>query len=148
MKDWGMILVTGGALMTVLVGFAFYAYFEQLLAASTASASGSSTSLANSLAIYNGTVNMPILVTVAIFGFALLIFGGVFFAVGNAAQIMIERQEDASPTSSRTAVTRPSRACIKCGSLIYQNSAYCPNCGSPLAVPQAIAQSTTSQQRS
>ena len=45
MKDWGMILVTGGALMTALVGFAFYAYFQQLLAASTASASGSSAAL-------------------------------------------------------------------------------------------------------
>jgi hypothetical protein len=78
MKDWGMILVTGGALMTALVGFAFNAYFQQLLAASTASASGSSASLANALAIYNGTVNMPILVTIAIFGFALLILGGEY----------------------------------------------------------------------
>jgi hypothetical protein len=76
MKDWGMILVTGGALMTVLVGFAFYAYFQQLIAASTASASGSSASLSNALGIYNSTANMPILVTIAIFGFALLVLGG------------------------------------------------------------------------
>jgi hypothetical protein len=147
MKDWGMVLVTGGALMTVLVGFAFYAYFQQLLAASTSSASGSSASLANALAIYNGTVNMPILVTVAIFGFALLILGGVYFAVGNAAEIMLDQRENASSTSSQIATVRPSRACMKCGSLIYQNTAYCPNCGSSLATPQAIAQSNIPQQR-
>jgi hypothetical protein len=145
MKDWGMILVTGGALMTVLVGFAFYAYFQQLLAASTASAS--STSLTNALGIYNGTANMPILVTVAIFGFAILVLGGVFFAVGNAAEIMLEQREDALSAGPEIATTRPSRACIKCGTIIYQNTAYCPNCGNSLATPQTTTQVTTSQQR-
>src|SRR5712692_7770573 len=140
MKDWGMILVTGGILMIGLVGVAFYAYFQQLLAASAASASGSSASLTSALGIYNGTANMPILVTIAIYGFAILVLGGVFFAVGNAAEIMLERQEDASATGSQIDPARPSRACTKCGSLIYQNTAYCPNCGSPLTMPQATGQ--------
>jgi len=147
MKDWGTILIVGGALMTVLVGFSFYAYFQQLLAASAASASGSPASLTNALGIYNGTANMPILVTIAIFGFAFLIMGGVFYAVGNAAELLLEQREDSHSVASDAVVARPSRACVKCGTLLYQNTGYCPNCGNPLPTPQLAAQSTPSQQR-
>src|SRR2546422_8677411 len=85
MKDMGFALMAAGALLTGLVGALFYNYFQQVLSASSSAASGSSTSLASTLGIYNSTANMPIYMTLAIFGFAFLITGGVFFALGNVS---------------------------------------------------------------
>ena len=139
MKDVGFVLMVAGALLTVLIGALFYRYFQEVLAASSSAASGSSTSLTDALGIYNGIANMPILITLAIFGFAFLILGGVFFTSGNVGQLLLDRLETSSPFDLEKDAPRPSRACVKCGSLLYQSVGYCPNCGSPLATPQNAA---------
>lgn len=139
MKDMGFALMAAGALLTGLVGALFYNYFQQVLSASSSAASGSSTSLASTLGIYNSTANMPIYITLAIFGFAFLITGGVFFALGNVSDLLLEQLETSRPAGLETNAPRPSRACVKCGTLLYQSVGYCPNCRSPLATPQNAA---------
>jgi len=139
MKDMGFALMAAGALLTGLVGALFYNYFQQVLSASSSAASGSSTSLASALGIYNSTANMPIYITLAIFGFAFLMTGGVFFALGNVSDLLLEQLETSRPAGLETNAPRPSRACVKCGTLLYQSVGYCPNCGSPLATPQNAA---------
>jgi hypothetical protein len=132
MKDLGFILMVAGALLTVLIGALFYGYFQQVLAASASAASGSSTSLNNALGIYNGTANMPIFITLAIFGFAFLVLGGVFFVVGNVGELLLDQLEASPNADLERDAPRPSRACTKCGSLLYQSVGFCPNCGSSL----------------
>src|SRR2546422_7703737 len=117
MKDMGFALMAAGALLTGLVGALFYNYFQQVLSASSSAASGSSTSLASTLGIYNSTANMPIYITLAIFGFAFLITGGVFFALGNVSDLLLEQLETSRPAGLETNAPRPSRACVKCGTL-------------------------------
>src|SRR5260370_21371883 len=102
--------MVGGALLTVLIGALFYDYFQQVLAASASAASGSSTSLNNALGIYNDTANMPIFITLAIFGFAFLILGGCLFAAGNIGQLLLEQRQVPPTSGPATGAPRPSRA--------------------------------------
>ncbi len=133
MKDIGVALMVVGTFLTALIGAFFYDYLQGLLAASSAAASGSSTSLTTTLSIYNSTANTPILITVAIFGFVFLILGGIFFAIGNVGQLLLDQLEASPVTGLERDAQRPSRACVKCGALLYQSVGYCPNCGSSLA---------------
>jgi len=142
MKDVGFVLMAGGALLIVLIGALFYDYFRQVLAASASAASGSSTSLTNALGIYNGTANMPIFITLAIFGFAFLILGGVLFAAGNVGQLLLDQLEVSPSAGLETVAPRLSKACMKCGSLLYQNVGYCRNCGNSLATVQSVPPSS------
>ncbi len=142
MKDIGFVLMAAGAILTVLIGSLFYDYFQTILAASASAASGSSTSFTNALGIYNGTANMPIFITLAIFGFAFLILGGVLFAAGNVGQLLLEQLEVSPNNGPETGAPRPSRACMKCGSLLYQNVGYCPSCGNSLATVQSVSPSS------
>ena len=72
-----------GAVLVGMAGIFFYQYFQGVIAAGLSSASGSSTSTAAALSIYNGTANMPIFITLAIFGVTFLIMGAVFIAGGH-----------------------------------------------------------------
>jgi hypothetical protein len=143
MKDLGFVLMAVGAFFTALIGAIFYDYLQRLLAASGAAASGSSTTLTNALSIYNSTANTPILITIAIFAFAFLILGGIFFAVGSVGQMLLDKLEASPLTGPESDARRPSRACVKCGALLYQSVGYCPNCGSSLATLQTSALSPT-----
>src|SRR3989442_13301788 len=110
MKDMGFALMAAGAFLTGLVGALFYNYFQQGLSASSSAASGSSTSLASTLCIYNSTANMPIYITLAIFGFAFLITGGAFIALGTVSDLLLVQLETSRPACAEAIATRPARA--------------------------------------
>jgi hypothetical protein len=48
----------------------------------------------------------------------------------------LDQLEASSLTSPESESQKPSRACMKCGFLLYQNVGYCQNCGSSIATPQ------------
>ena len=153
MRDMGYIVLVGGFVFVFISGAFFYSYFQQLIGASTSSATGSSTTTAEALNILNGTANTPLFITLSIFGFAFLIMGSLFIVGGNIGEQLADQQMSIQELSnqprfssqhtttpvgeSETIGTRPLKACTKCGSLIWQNSAYCPICGNPLAKVQS-----------
>ena len=139
----GYILMSTGAVLVGMAGIFFYQYFQGVIAASLSSASGSSTSTAAALSIYNGTANMPIFVTLAIFGVTFLVMGAVFIAGGHISENLTAQTTDISSSSagSEALIQRPSRACTKCGSLVYKNTAYCPDCGNQLGRIQSAPSS-------
>jgi uncharacterized OB-fold protein len=56
---------------------------------------------------------------------------------------LLEQLEASPLTGLESDARTPSRACVKCGSLLYQSVGYCPNCGSSRATPQTSASSPT-----
>ena len=137
----GYILIIAGTVLVGITGIFFYQYFQNAIAAGLSSASGSSASTTAALNAYNGTANMPIFITLSIFGVVFLIMGAIFVAGGHITEHLTIQAADASTSGSETLIPRPSRACTKCGSLIYKNTAYCPDCGSPLGKVQSVPQS-------
>jgi hypothetical protein len=136
----GYILIVAGAFLVGITGIFFYQYIQNAIAAGLSSSSGSSSSTAAALNIYNGTANMPIFITMSIFGVASLIMGAIFVAGGHISENLTVQAADAPSASaeSESLIPRPSRACTKCGSLVYRNTAYCPDCGSPLGRIQSV----------
>ncbi len=141
--------MTSGGVLVLISGTFFYFYFQNLLGAGVSSTSGSSTSITNALGLYNGTANTPVFVTLGIFGFAFLIVGAVFIVGGHMGQQLADRLETVSPDSPVTvgspvtaSIPMPSKACTKCGSLLYQTSGYCPNCGNPVTKIQVASPQT------
>ncbi len=130
--------MTVGSLFTIFGGLFFYTYIQQIIAAGASTAPGSSISVANALSIYNYTASMPVFVTLSIFGVAFLVMGAVFVAGRHISEHLAAQAMNASSNEPEGFTPRPSRACTKCGSLIYQNTAYCPNCGSPLGKAQSV----------
>ncbi len=129
-----------GAVLIVATGLFFYLYVQNLLATAASSSSSSSTSLANALGIYNGTADAPIFVTIGILGLGIFISGAIFVAgghIGEAVSNQMGLAESKAPATGGPPV--PSKACLKCGTLLYQNTAFCPTCGASLAKTQPMA---------
>lgn len=136
----GWILIALGALLIVVPGAFFYQYIQNLVAAGIAS-STTTTSPATSLALLNGMENSPIMVTLSFFGLSFTIAGAVFVAGGHIGQEIAKRTPPAvytPPVPTPVTAQAQSRACMKCGSLVSQNSSYCPNCGNPMIKPQTM----------
>jgi len=135
----GYILIIAGAFLVGVTGIFFYQYIQNAIAAGLSSSSGSSASTAAALDIYNGTANMPIFITLSIFGVVFLIMGAIFVAGGHISENLTMQANTSSAYSpiSETLVLRPSRACTKCGTLVSRNTAYCPECGNQLGKIQS-----------
>src|SRR5437016_3053588 len=135
----GYILIIAGAFLVGITGIFFYQYIQNAIAAGLSSSSGSSASTAAALDIYNGTANMPIFITLSIFGVVFLIMGAIFVAGGHISENLTMQANTSSAYSpiSETLVPRPSRACTKCGTLVSRNTAYCPECGNQLGKIQS-----------
>ncbi len=127
--------VTGIAALFIAIGGAYFYDFFQ-----TVAAAGTSASTSDLLRLNNSTMGMPIIVTLTIFGLGMLIIGGIFIASGHITeQLSVGNRGRQNLGAQTMADIRPSRMCIKCGSLLYQNSPYCPNCGNPAATPPKIS---------
>jgi len=139
----GYILIIAGAFLVGITGIFFYQYIQNAIAAGLSSSSGSSASTAAALDIYNGTANMPIFITLSIFGVVFLIIGAIFVASGHITEQLTMQATNTSSRSSEseTLISRPSRACTKCGLLVYRTMAYCPDCGNPLGKIQSVSPS-------
>ncbi len=142
MKWTGTILLVLGAALVIISGVFYYAYFQDLLAATGSATTGSPASVANSLAILNGTSATPIFTTLAILGLGLMVSGAVYAAGGNIAAQMTSQPLPRVSINPATPVAQvpqaPSRACTKCGTLLFQATAFCPTCGNPIARTQPI----------
>jgi zinc ribbon protein len=138
----GYVLIVLGAMFVGFTGVFFYQYFQNAIAAGLSSASGSTASTTAALDAYNGTANMPIFISISIFGVAFLIMGAIFVAGGHIGEALSERVPDESRIEQETFSPKPARACVKCGTLLYQNTAFCPNCGNPLGKVQSTTPMT------
>ena len=129
------LAVTGlGALFIALGGAYFYDLFQTI---STVGTTGSSADLVR---LSNSMLAMPIIITLTIFGLGMLTVGGTFMASAHITeQLMAGNRSGQNFATQTVADTRPSRMCIKCGSLLYQSSPYCPNCGNPVATVPRVA---------
>ena len=129
------LAVTGlGALFIAVGGAYFYDLFQ------TISAAGATGSTADLVRLSNSMLGMPIIITLTIFGLGMLTVGGTFMASAHITeQLMAGNRGGPNFASQTSGDTRPSRMCIKCGSLLYQSSPYCPNCGNPVATVPKIA---------
>ena len=134
MQLTGFIVTIAGSMFIVLGGAYFYTYFANLAAASTSNPSTSSLS-----GIYNSTLGMPIIVTLTIFGLGMIIVGGFFIASAHISQQILDNQTGEDSPSQKGG--RPSKVCLKCGSLLYNETPYCPNCGGPISKFPAQPQS-------
>jgi hypothetical protein len=127
------LAVTGlGALFIAIGGAYFYDLFQTI---STAGATGSTADLVR---LSNSMLGMPIIITLTIFGLGMLTVGGTFMASAHITEQLMAGNRGGS-SFAPIAETRPSRMCVKCGSLLYQNSPYCPNCGNPMATVPKIS---------
>jgi hypothetical protein len=132
----GYVLIVVGALFVGVTGVFFYQYFQNAIAAGLSGTTGSTTSTIAALNAYNGTANMPIFVSLSVFGVAFLIMGAIFVAGGHIGEYLSARVPMESRAEQDPFTPKPARACVKCGTLLYQNTAFCPNCGNPLGKAQ------------
>jgi zinc ribbon protein len=138
----GYLFMMAGAALIVITGIFFYQYFQSLLASS--STSGTPSSLTNALAIYNGTADTPIFVAVGFLGLGSFIAGAVFVAGGHVGEQITGKIEVGNSSAPVSVIsTTGLKACVKCGTILNQNTAYCPNCGAALARTQAGSPSAT-----
>jgi hypothetical protein len=128
MDTLGLAVTALGALFIALGGAYFYDLFQTI---STVGATGTTADLAR---LSNSMLAMPIIITLTIFGLGMLTVGGSFMASAHITEQLVAGirggQSFAAPTM---ADTRPSRMCMKCGTLLLQSSGYCPSCGNPVA---------------
>ncbi len=134
MNTVGYLVIISGAGLVILSGAFFYNYV-QILATSASSSTGA-TSLSEALSLYNNTSAAPIFMTLSILGDAFLIMGSVFLVGAHIGPPPVSRTMAIPPPP--TVTPSPARACTKCGTLSYQNVAYCPNCGNPLGRNQNL----------
>jgi hypothetical protein len=134
MDTLGLAVTALGALFIALGGAYFYELFQ------TISAAGATGSAADLVRLSNSMLAMPVIVTLTIFGLGMLTVGGTFMASAHITEQLIAGnrggQNFAAPTM---ADTRPSRMCMKCGTLLLQSSAYCPSCGNPIATVPKVS---------
>ncbi len=141
MNTLGYLVIISGAGMVILSGAFFYNYVQQLLATSASSATGA-TSISEALSLYNNTSAAPVFMTLSILGVAFLIMGSVFLVGAHIGPPPFSRTM-AIPPPPPTVTQSPARACTKCGTLSFQNVAYCPNCGNPLGRNQSLPESSS-----
>lgn len=133
MQTLGVIIIVAGSMFIALGGAYFYTYFQNLAAA----ASTTSVSPTTALSLYNGSLGMPIIVTLSIFGLGMIIVGGFFVASAHITQQFIDNSHGPRVAATEpAAVGRPTKICMKCGTLLFQNTAYCPSCGNPITGPK------------
>jgi len=132
----GLLIITLGALFIALGGAYFYQLFQTI---STAGTTGTAADLAR---LSNSMLAMPIIITITLFGLGMLTVGGSFMASAHITeQLLAGNRNGQNVATSTVSDTRPARMCIKCGTLLYQHSAYCPSCGNPVAtVPKVSGQ--------
>lgn len=133
MTTTGYLLIITGTALLVFSGVFFYTFVQNLLAAGTTSSS-SSVTISQAVGVYNGTAYSPLFVGLSFFGMAFLVMGAVFVVGGHITEQLGPAEVSPLPPPPESVAPKamPARACTKCGSLLYQNTAYCPNCGSPL----------------
>jgi hypothetical protein len=134
MDTLGLAVTALGALFIALGGAYFYELFQTI---STASVTGSTADLVR---LSNSMLAMPVIITLTIFGLGMLTVGGTFMASAHITEQLIAGNRSGQNLASPTmADTRPSRMCMKCGTLLLQSSAYCPSCGNPIATVPKIS---------
>jgi hypothetical protein len=134
MDTLGLLVIALGALFIALGGAYFYQLFQTI---STAGATGSTADL---MRLSNSMLAMPIIITITLFGLGMLTVGGSFMASAHITeQLLAGNRNSQNVATSTLSETRPARMCIKCGTLLYQNSAYCPSCGNPVATVPKIS---------
>jgi hypothetical protein len=133
MDTLGLAISAMGALFIALGGAYFYELFQTI---STASVTGSTADLVR---LSNSMLAMPVLITLTIFGLGMLTVGGTFMASAHITEQLVGNRGGQNLTAQTIADTRPARMCTKCGTLLYQSSAYCPSCGNPIATVPKIS---------
>jgi hypothetical protein len=134
MDTLGLAVTALGALFIALGGAYFYELFQTI---STASVTGSTADLVR---LSNSMLAMPVIITLTIFGLGMLTVGGCFMASAHITeQLMAGNRGGQNFAAPTVADTRPSRMCMKCGTLLLQSSAYCPSCGNPIATVPKIS---------
>ena len=133
MDTLGLAVIALGALFIALGGAYFYDLFQTI---STVGATGTTADLAR---LSNSMLAMPIIITLTIFGLGMLTVGGSFMASAHITEQLVGNRGGQNLTAQTIADTRPARMCTKCGILLYQSSAYCPNCGNPVATVPKIS---------
>lgn len=128
MDTLGLLIIALGALFVALGGAYFYQLFQTISVAGTTGTAADLTRLSNSM------LAMPILITLTIFGLGMLTVGGSFMASAHITdQLLAGNRVGQNVATQTSSDMRPTRMCIKCGTLLYQNSAFCPSCGNPVA---------------
>jgi hypothetical protein len=135
MDTIGLLVIAIGALFIALGGAYFYELFQ------TISTAGTTGSTADLIRLSNSMLAMPVIITLTIFGLGMLTVGGSFMASAHITDQLLSGNRIGHNFAPQTvADARPARMCIKCGTLLYQNSAYCPSCGNPVATVPKISQ--------
>jgi hypothetical protein len=128
MDTLGLLIIALGSLFVALGGAYFYQLFQTISVAGTTGTAADLTRLSNSM------LAMPILITLTIFGLGMITVGGSFMASAHITEQLLAGNRSGQNIATQTpSDNRPTRMCIKCGTLLYQTTAYCPNCGNPVA---------------
>ncbi len=135
MENLGLLLIGFGTIFLSLGGAYFYQLFQYLAEASTTGTSSSSL-----VGVYSSMLGVPIVVTLSIIGLGVLIIGGFFVASAHITQQLAGNYVEHSPVAPQMADVRPARLCTKCGSLLYQSTAFCPNCGNQVTKIPSVSQ--------
>ena len=134
MDTLGLLIIALGALFIALGRAYFYQLFQ------TISVAGTTGTAADLVRLSDSMLAMPIIITITLFGLGMLTVGGSFMASAHITEQLTAGSRNGQNIATQTVSdTRPARMCIKCGTLLYQSSAYCPSCGNPVATVPKIS---------